>query len=193
MSVQLPSYVPPFNHYRTHYSDLLGLHRLRRRLTNLISSQIHRPHILLCLGSDRSTGDSLGPVTGTKLSMLSPSNITILGTLDTPVDAHNLEHIMSDIENLYPNPFIIALDATLGRPQSVGFVTLSFGPMRPGSALKKHLPLVGDINLTGVVNTNRLLQSFILQSTRLNLIWHLSDFFCDVFASIPYYQISKPS
>ena len=188
MSVHLPASTLPFNQFRTHYTDLLGTHRLQRRLCSLVTAQIHRPHVLLCLGSDRSTGDSLGPLTGTRLAALAPSNIYILGTLDDPVDAHNLETTVSIVKDRYSNPFIIALDATLGRPQSVGFVTLSLGPLHPGQALKKHMPPVGDVHLTGVVNTNRLWQSFVLQSTRLNLVWQLSDFYCDLFSSVPYYR-----
>ena len=192
MSLHLQPSALPFNQFRTHYSNLLGMHRLQKRFRTLVANQVHRPHILLCLGSDRSTGDSLGPLTGTKLSMLDPSNIGIFGTLDAPVHAQNLEETLARINEYYPNPFIIALDATLGRPQSVGFVTLSFGPMRPGSALKKHLPLVGDVHLTGVVNNTHLFQSLVLQSTRLDLVWRISDFFCDLFSSIPYYQIFRP-
>jgi len=187
------SYALPFNQYRTHHADLVGLHRLRRRFLSLISHQVHRPHVLLCLGSNRSTGDSLGPLTGTKIDTRAPSNIKIFGTLDNPVHARNLENTLCLIKDLYPNPFIIALDATLGTRQSVGFITLSFGPLRPGSALKKRLPPVGDIHLTGVVNVNRLIQSLVLQSTPLNLVWHISDFFFELFASIPYYQLFKPT
>jgi len=179
----------PFNQFRTHYTDLMGMHRLQRRLRALISKQLHRPHILLCIGSDRSTGDSLGPLTGTKLAARAPSNIYILGTLESPVDARNLETTLSAIKTCYPNPFVIALDATLGQPQSVGFVTLSFGPLHPGSGVRKPLPPAGDVHLTGVVNTSSLLHSFVLRGTRLDLVWRISDFLCDLFESIPYYQI----
>jgi putative sporulation protein YyaC len=165
---------------------------MRRRFLTLLSQQAHRPHVLLCLGSDRSTGDSLGPLTGTKIAMYSPSNISIFGTLDNPVHARNLKETLLVIKELYPNPFIIALDATLGHRQSVGYLTLSFGPLHPGKALKKRLPPVGDVHLTGVVNVNRLIQSFVLQNTPLDLVWRMSDFFCDLFSSIPYYKIFKP-
>ena len=192
MSAYSHSYTLPFNQYRTHHTDLVGLHRLRRRFLSLVSHQIHRPHVLLCLGSNRSTGDSLGPLTGTKIAAQTPSNIEIFGTLDNPVHARNLEQTLFLIQDRYIHPFIIALDATLGCRQSVGFITLSFGPLRPGSALKKHLPPVGDIHLTGVVNVNRLIQSLILHHTPLDLVWNISDFFLELFASIPYYQILKP-
>lgn len=50
--------------------------------------QIDRPWkeiIILCIGSDRITGDSLGPLIGQQLSRHRWKNIHIYGTLDTPV------------------------------------------------------------------------------------------------------------
>lgn len=192
LSVHQPAQPLPFSQSRAHYTDILGMHRLQRRLRVLIASQTHRQHILLCIGSDRSTGDSLGPLTGTKLDALAPANISILGTLDNPIDAHNLEATMSAIAERFPNPFVIALDATLGQAQSVGYITLSLGSFQPGTAGRRRLPYVGDIHLTGVVNTSSPLHTLVLRGTRLSLVWRLSDYLCDMFESIPYYQIYRP-
>ncbi|WDC85687.1 DUF1256 domain-containing protein [Caloramator sp. mosi_1] len=51
--------------------------------------------VILCIGTDRSTGDCLGPLVGYKLNRLTLNkNIDIFGTLNTPVHAKNLdEHI----------------------------------------------------------------------------------------------------
>ena len=62
--------------------------------------QIDRPWkeiIILCIGSDRITGDSLGPLIGQQLSRHRWKNIHIYGTLDTPVHALNLESVLADI------------------------------------------------------------------------------------------------
>jgi putative sporulation protein YyaC len=182
----------PGSQFRTHYTDLLGLRRLSRRFASLISCHIRQPHVLLCLGSDRSTGDSLGPLTGTKVNRLALHNISVYGTLANPVHAHNLQNTLQSIKNQYEDPFVIALDATLGNRSSVGTLTLSTGPIHPGSALKRRLPPVGDIHLTGVVNVNRIIQSLVLQSTRLDLVWQLSDLLCDMISNVPYYQIFRP-
>jgi len=49
--------------------------------------------VILCIGTDRSTGDALGPIIGHKLvnSLSKYDNIYIYGTLDDPVHAKNLQ------------------------------------------------------------------------------------------------------
>ncbi len=48
--------------------------------------------VILCIGTDRSTGDSLGPLVGYKLEpyITSYKEVHLLGTLDKPVHAKNL-------------------------------------------------------------------------------------------------------
>ena len=41
--------------------------------------------LFLCIGTDRSTGDSLGPLIGYKLTECGVANARILGTLEKPV------------------------------------------------------------------------------------------------------------
>lgn len=47
------------------------------KLKNIIAE--NRPIIFLCIGTDRATGDSLGPLIGYKLKNLSQKNIYIYG------------------------------------------------------------------------------------------------------------------
>ena len=47
--------------------------------------------IFLCIGTDRSTGDSLGPLGGHKLRKCRLKKAAVIGTLDKPVHAMNLE------------------------------------------------------------------------------------------------------
>ncbi|NSJ87437.1 DUF1256 domain-containing protein [Blautia hansenii] len=48
--------------------------------------------VILCIGSDRITGDSLGPLVGHSLSRFSLPHARVYGTLDRPVHALNLSH-----------------------------------------------------------------------------------------------------
>lgn len=174
---------------RTHYNDSQGLSNLQSKLQEHIFSANGRQVILLCIGTDRSTGDSLGPLTGTKLKQKYIPGLTVMGTLEEPVHAENLASTLKEINNTYQNPFIIALDACLGRIESVGFITLAEGALKPGTAVKKELPEVGEIHLTGIVNINGFMQYMVLQNTRLNLVWQMSDaicnMFCKTYLSIP--------
>ncbi|WP_345613734.1 spore protease YyaC, partial [Pseudonocardia adelaidensis] len=68
------------------------------------------------------------------------------------------------------NPFIIAVDASLGKTESVGNIIGDTGSLRPGAALNKDLPEIGDIHITGVVNISGFMEYAVLQSTRLSLV-----------------------
>jgi len=166
---------------RAHYNDIQGISDIQSKLRDYITSASGRQVILLCIGTDRSTGDSLGPLTGTKLKEKSIPGLTIIGTLDEPVHAENLDQTVKKIHNSFFNPFIIALDACLGRLDSVGYITLAEGPLKPGTAVKKELPEVGEIHLTGIVNINGFMQYMVLQNTRLNLVWLMSEVICNIF------------
>ena len=64
------------------------------RLQELISQHpaTDLPPVVLCIGTDRVTGDSLGPLVGTFLHAYgSDRYLSIYGTLDFPVHALNLE------------------------------------------------------------------------------------------------------
>ncbi len=131
--------------------------------------------VILCIGSDRSTGDSLGPIIGYKLSRLHIPDVHIYGTLDKPVHAVNLRDTIEEIYETFDNPFIIAIDASLGTPDHIGLVTLSPKPIKPGLGVKKALPEVGQISITGIVNLSGILDNMLLQSTRLYIVMSLAD------------------
>ena len=77
--------------------------------------------IILCIGSDRITGDSLGPLIGQQLSRYRWKNIHIYGTLDAPVHALNLESTLSGIKKRHPSALILAVDASLGSQKHIGY------------------------------------------------------------------------
>lgn len=130
--------------------------------------------IFVCIGTDRSTGDSLGPLTGTKLKRLNISS-PIYGTLDDPVHATNLAEYVALIHKTFNNPYIIAIDACLGQLDNVGFLSFGRGSVKPGAAVKKDLPPIGDAYITGIVNVSGFMEHLVLQSTRLNLVMKMAD------------------
>ena len=133
--------------------------------------------IILCIGTDRSTGDSLGPLVGHKLSpsMRSFRNAHIMGTLDNPVHAQNLESTIKRIFEDHHDPFIIAIDSSLGNKNKVGLLTIKSLPLKPGSGVNKVLPEIGDISITGIVNIGGMMEFMVLQNTRLSLVMNMAD------------------
>lgn len=133
--------------------------------------------VLLCIGTDRSTGDALGPIVGHKLShsLLKYNYIHLYGTLDEPVHAKNLKEKTDHIYDSLNNPFIIAIDACLGNMERVGYITINEGPLKPGAGVNKSLPAVGDISITGIVNLGGYMEYLVLQNTRLSLVMKMAD------------------
>lgn len=136
----------------------------------------YHDHIhIVCIGTDRSTGDSLGPLTGHKLGLLKNACIDIHGTLDQPVHAKNLAETLEMIKEKSFNPLVIAIDACLGSMDHVGYITVSNEPMRPGAGVNKKLPEVGHISIAGIVNCGGFMDFLVLQNTRLSLVMKMAD------------------
>lgn len=163
--------------YRVHYQDVLVAKKLTEQIIkslefNYLSSG--KQLAIVCIGTDRSTGDSLGPLTGTLISRSHPE-VCVFGTLDDPVHAANLSEKINEINKGLNNPFIIAIDACLGQTESVGYLSLKEGPLKPGTGVNKELPEVGDMNIVGIVNVGGFMEFFVLQNTRLNLVMKMAE------------------
>ena len=100
--------------------------------------------------------------------------VPVFGTLDNPVHASNLQENLDLIGNKYRIPLIIAVDACLGRLDSVGVITVGRGSLKPGAGVNKNLPSVGQVYITGVVNVGGFMEYFVLQNTRLNLVMRMA-------------------
>ena len=89
--------------------------KLGTLLFNLLSSQkqTFRDLVILCIGSDRITGDSLGPLVGHNLSSYSLSHTHVYGTLSHPVHALNLDETVSMLCEQHPHSLTIAVDLSL--------------------------------------------------------------------------------
>lgn len=146
---------------------------LCEKLINIIKSK--RTIIILCIGTDRSTGDSLGPLIGNKLKSVVKNTFILYGTLEYPVHAKNLSNVLTEIKEKYTNPYIIAIDACLGSIQNIGNIIIEDKPLSPGAAMNKKLPKVGDLSITGIVNISGALEFMVLQNTRLYTVMHIAD------------------
>ncbi len=136
-----------------------------------------RELVWVCIGSDRSTGDSLGPFVGTMLTEAGVPNI--YGTIDHPVHALNLAKTLERIKEAHPNACIVGIDACLGRPESVGSMKLKDGALKPGNGVGKVLPPVGDYHIIGVVNVKGFMEYEVLQSTHLSLVIQMAKSITD--------------
>ena len=56
-------------------------------LMNEMRASGRRQMVFLCIGTDRSTGDSLGPLIGSRLEAEGIGDVVVIGTLEHPVHA----------------------------------------------------------------------------------------------------------
>ena len=131
--------------------------------------------VIICVGTDRSTGDSLGPLVGDKLKFLIRDNVFLYGDLENPIHAKNLIETLDIIKSKHSSAYILAIDAALGSLENVGKVVIESKPLLPGAALNKDLPPVGDLYITGIVNSSGSLEFMVLQNTRLYVVIKLAE------------------
>lgn len=165
--------------WRSHIDDPTTPERIVSRLRSLIIKDLslppRRPVLFFCIGTDRSTGDALGPLIGTRLVALGLDASHVWGTLDSPVHAANLHAAIDEAYSSFQNAYVIAADACLGRLENVGMVTVSRGPLRPGTGVSKTLPPIGDIHVTGIVNVGGYMEYLVLQNTRLSVVIRMAE------------------
>lgn len=131
--------------------------------------------VILCIGTDRSTGDALGPLVGSKLQSDSSRLLQVYGTLDDPVHAMNLQEKLEFIQGSHPRSIIVAIDACLGQFSHIGHINVADGPLKPGAGVKKELPAVGTFHITGIVNVGGFMEYFVLQNTRLAVVMRMAE------------------
>lgn len=169
--------IPPQHFAQIKYNQPGASEVISHALTSLSHDALSPEDILiLCIGTDRSTGDSLGPLTGTRLLEHNPP-FQVLGTLEHPVHAANLAETLNCIK-AGPPRWTVAIDASLGNMDGVGLLNIGMGSLQPGAGVNKRLPQVGDVYITGIVNVGGFMEYFVLQNTRLSLVTKMADVIC---------------
>lgn len=144
--------------------------------------------IFLCIGSDRSTGDSLGPIVGTMLKERK-FPFPVYGTLHNPVHALNIKKVLKDIQETYKDPFIFGIDACLGDERQIGFIFFKEGSFIPGNALNKVLPSVGDYHMKAIVNyLDPMSPVQSLNNTRLYTVMKLAEIMTKIIIKSVFYD-----
>lgn len=160
----------PHGHVRVQYDDPGALAALAAGIARqLLVAPARAQLVVVCIGTDRSTGDALGPIVGSEIRSRVPG-LPVYGTLERPVHAVNLDENLRSLQQEVAFPYVLAIDACLGQASCVGQVTLASGPLSPGAGVHKSLPPVGDFHLTGIVNVGGFMEYFVLQNTRLGIV-----------------------
>ena len=160
-----------YNDFVNNFSNIL-----REKTKDLEISKL----IFLCIGTDRITGDSFGPLVGYKLKRLfeNENNIEVVGTLDNIINMQNVLGIMDNIISTYEDPFLIAIDAALSNKRDIGKIIVSKDKINIGSSFRRRKIYVGDISIKGIVSKDLKNPKYnfkMLQNTSLSLIMNMAD------------------
>lgn len=136
------------------------------------------PPVILCIGTDRIIGDSLGPLVGTTLEKAGRMPF-VYGTLHAPIHALNLQETLCKIKEKHPRNPVIAVDASLGSMSHIGSVSVRGGGLHPGAGVHKNLHTAGDISITGVTNLEDGCPWMALQTARLSTVVSMADCIAD--------------
>ena len=132
--------------------------------------------VILCIGSDLSVGDSLGPVTGTKLKQaLAGLNCYVYGTLAKPITAHEVKYMNEFLALTHPSSPVIAIDAAVGNAGDIGLIKVAKRGLHPGSGANKRLNKVGDVSIMGIIAEQSVFNYSLFSATRLNVVYKMSE------------------
>ncbi|MEK8132189.1 spore protease YyaC [Paenibacillus filicis] len=125
--------------------------------------------LFVCVGTDRSTGDALGPLVGSLLEEAGYPQV--IGTLAHPLDASNLRERLDTVP---AGRIVLAVDACLGQSASLGCYQVSNRPLAPGRSVGRQLPPVGTYSIAAIVNVDQGQKYALLQSTSLYLVMNMA-------------------
>ncbi|GAA0728185.1 spore protease YyaC [Clostridium malenominatum] len=149
------------NIIRAHYKDQACFYKIG----NFICNYVDVNTVIVCIGTDRCIGDSLGPLVGT---FLTEKNfpLPIYGTISDPIHALNIDRKLTEIKYAHPNAKIIAIDACLGHENNIGEIHARDCPIQPGKGVGKKLPPVGESSIIAIVDSS---ENNIFSNTRIRL------------------------
>ena len=147
------------------------------KIAELLYKYIDKDTTIVCIGTDKCIGDSLGPIVGSILKEMNLP-IPVYGTLEDPIHALNLKEKLSEINKLHETNNIIGIDACLGNEEDIGNIIIRDHPIYPGKGVGKSLPEVGNISIVGIVDSSKKSELFSNRNIRLSFIVNMCKTLC---------------
>ncbi len=149
------------------------------------NERLSAPPVVVCIGSDLAIGDSLGPIVGSMLKYKTQGTTAYLyGTLAAPITAKEVGYLPAFLEETHPNSPVVAVDAAVGERGDIGLIKLSDKPLLPGAGANKRLGKIGDISVMGIVAEKSANNYGLLNTTRLNLVYSMSEIISDALSTL---------
>lgn len=150
--------------------------------------------VIVCIGSDLSVGDSLGPMVGTRLKeKLSLLDVYIYGTLTHPITAHEVKYCNNFIHQTHPDKPVLAVDAAVGNSGDIALIRVGSQGIHPGSGANKKLGKIGDASIIGIVAEKSALNYALFSSTRLNMVYQMAEIIAQGISDYIFSCLSSPT
>ena len=108
--------------------------------------------VIVCFGTPQVPGDALGPKVGTLLQEWG-APCFVYGTEDRPITAKNMSEYMCHVERVHKNAVILSVDASLGKKEKIGQITIRDDGVCP-AGIKGQKDRFGHVGILGVVGEN---------------------------------------
>ena len=140
--------------------------------------------IFLCIGTDRVTGDSFGPLVGYRLKKLLTTlqyqgHILVIGDLEEIVCATNIEEKLKYIQEHCYMPYIVVIDAAFSSKEDIGKIIIHKKGMQIGKGMNKKFKEIGQVSIKGIVAKDYKIPKVnytILQNIPLGRVMELSEY-----------------
>ena len=158
---------------------------LTQKLWEMLRGEIP---IIVCIGTDATIGDSLGPICGTMLEGRMKEEF-IYGTLQKTVTAKEIKTIKTFIAKVHPFSKVLVIDAAVGNATDIGYIKISDAPIKPGLGANKDLPEIGDISIISIIGEKSHGNYAFMNMTRLSPVYHIAKLIADAIEN--YYREAK--
>ena len=139
---------------------------------------IKKTPTIVCIGSDKVIGDSLGVIVGESLKSKLSEKAYIYGDLSNPITKNNLIETIKNIRDKHPDSPMIVIDSVLGYEEEIGCVKTHSNGVMIGGEFGEGL-MVGDYSILGVVACKGISALQFLGSVKLNTVVDLSNMIVD--------------
>ena len=109
--------------------------------------------LFLCIGSEKISGDCIGPIVGTLLKEKYRIPYPVLGTEDNSVNGANIRAYRDNIKKYFPDYKIIAVDSAVGDDKDLWTLKIREGGVRAGGALNPSVEYYGEVGILAVVGS----------------------------------------
>jgi putative sporulation protein YyaC len=129
--------------------------------------------VVMCIGSDRVSGDLLGPAVGKKLVEYN-LRAYVYGVTGRNINGANIDFYDGFIREVHKDSKVVAVDACLGAEKEIGKIKVGNRGVGAGHAVRKTGKRYGDIGIVGIVAENAEDNVMQLLSVEVSLVEELS-------------------